>query len=184
MLEKIIVIFARANWCGHCKHFEPIYEKSIENYKNNKYLKDFDIEFENYDMADENRKNSFMLSHFTALDKVEGYPTILINKKTKSKNIYIVTAHTHIDRNDNDEKNDDEAEKNDAADRFLNNISNSLKSLNSDNKILYTMSGGAMINYQTSLTEELYRKKYLKYKSKYIELKNNEKQKNYIEKNI
>ena len=35
-----------------------------------------------------------------------------------------------------------------------------------------TQTGGTMINHQSQLQEEIYRNKYLKYKSKYLELKN------------
>ena len=76
-------------------------------------------------------------------------------------------AHTQVDENIKDKSK----QKQEASKRFLDNITNLIKSLDSDGKILYTQTGGAMINYRTSLQEEILRKKYLKYKSKYLELK-------------
>jgi len=169
MSEKITVILARANWCGHCQHFEPIYEESEKKYKDNKYLQNYTIKFDNFDLANDDVKNGFMLGHYNAMEKISGYPTVLVNitDEKNKKNNYHIIEHTLIDEKIND-KNKQIIE---ASERFLNNISNVLKSLNSDGSILYVQTGGAMVNYQTSMQEELYRKKYLKYKSKYIELK-------------
>jgi len=161
MSDKIKIILARANWCGHCKDFEPIYDLSQIFYKNNKFLKEYNINFENYDMADNDIKNKFMLNHFNAMDQIEGYPTILINIKNKENNKYYNIQHTVRDYKISNNKEQIE----NAALRFLDNISNKIKSLNSDNKILYTQTGGKNQN-------ELYKKKYLKYKSKYLNLKN------------
>ena len=173
MSQEINVVLARANWCSHCKHFEPIFEHSKENYKSVPELKNMNIEFKDFDLADENGKNSFMLSHFSAMDKIEGYPTVLVNIRTKNNNKYIIVPHTVIDEK---VKKNEQIEE--ASNRFINNISNSLKSDSSENKVLYTTQTGGSNSYgqdvygnKTSLIEEKYRAKYLKYKSKYLSLK-------------
>jgi thiol-disulfide isomerase/thioredoxin len=166
MSQEINIVLARANWCGHCQHFEPIFEHSKNIYKNNDELKKLNIEFKDFDLAEDNGKNSFMLSHFNAMDKVEGYPTVLVNVRTKNNNKYLIVPHTVIDEKINKKDQTEEAAK-----RFLQNISNALKSESSENKVLYVQNGGGNLNYQTSLEEEKYRKKYLKYKSKYLRLK-------------
>lgn len=168
MSEKITVILTRANWCIHCQHFEPIFTLSEKDWKNNKYLKDFNLEFKNYDMANDDEKNIFMLEHFNALEKIKGYPTVVININDGKSSKYLLIDHTVIDTNVNKDKQDA-----DASDRFFKNISNAIKSKNSDNKVLYLQTGGSPIyNNQTPIKESIYRNKYLKYKSKYFELKN------------
>jgi thiol-disulfide isomerase/thioredoxin len=171
MSKKITVILAKAGYCGHCKDFEPIYEESRNNYKDDKYLDDQDINFVDYDLATDEGKNNFTITHLEALKMVEGYPTVLVNisDKNKKNNKYYTIDHTVV----NHSINDDEEKNKEASKRFLINLSNLLKSLDSDNKVLYLQTGGGMRNYQTSLKEEIYRKKYLKYKAKYLELKNN-----------
>lgn len=170
MSKKITVILARAGWCGHCKDFEPIFEETRNNYKDEKYLNKHNINFVDYDLATDDGKNNFTINHLDALKMVEGYPTVLVNvyEKDNKNNKYYTIDHTIVNQNikDDSEKNKE------ASKRFLVNISNLIKSLDSDNKVLYLQTGGGMSKYQTSSQEEIYRKKYLKYKSKYLELKN------------
>jgi gas vesicle protein len=92
-----------------------------------------------------------------------------INDKEKRTNKYYTIAHTIA----NEQIKDDTAQIKDASKRFINNISNLIKSIDSDGKVLYTQAqtGGAIKNHQTSLQEETYRKKYLKYKYKYLKFK-------------
>lgn len=169
MSKKITVILAKAGYCTHCKNFEPIFEESTNNYKDDKYLDNRDINFIDYDLATDEGKTNFTISHLEALKMVEGYPTVLVNiyDKNDKKSKYYTIDHTVVNHNINDKEKKKEASK-----RFLNNLSNLLKSLESGNKVLYLQTGGGMRNYQTSLKEEIYRKKYLKYKAKYLELKN------------
>lgn len=171
MSKVITVILARAGWCGHCQHFEPIFEETKKNYKKDNFLNKHKINFVDYDLATDEGKNNFTLNHFEALKMVEGYPTVIVNvyEKEKKDNKYYTISHTVVDDNI---KNDFDKKK-DASGRFLNNVSNLIKSLESDNKILYMQTGGSMNNNRTSLQEEMYRIKYLKYKTKYIGLKIN-----------
>jgi len=167
MTQQINVILARANWCGYCKHFEPIFEHSKNIYKNNDVLKELDINFEDYDFAEDSVKNSFMVSHMNAMDKIQGYPTVMVNIRSKNNNKYLVVSHTMVDEKVNEKNRIEEAAK-----RFIENLSNIIKSENSENKVLYKQNGGNIFyNSQLSPEEEKYRKKYLKYKSKYLKLK-------------
>lgn len=166
MSNKISVILTRANWCPHCHHFEPIYNIAKDIYKEFEELKNYEINFEDYDLADDDIKNTFMVNHYDIKDKIKGYPTVFVNLKNKNKhtNNYLTIDHTTI----NDEiKEIDQHEE--AAKRFIKNIVNVLNTNNSDNKVLYIQKGG----YNKDLEhEKTYKKKYLKYKSKYLELKN------------
>ena len=73
MLNKITVILARANWCGHCHRFKPIFEESMLNYTEDEYLKNQDIEFVNYDLADDTDETNFTFNHYEGLKMIEGY---------------------------------------------------------------------------------------------------------------
>jgi thiol-disulfide isomerase/thioredoxin len=158
---EITIILIRADWCSYCKHFEPIFAIAEKIYKSNDYLNKYKINFENYDFADKDKKNIFIMNHFNVMNKINGFPTVLL----KNNNEYKLVNHTTI----NDKLNIKEEEKI-AANKFLDNIINILKSNESENKILYTQ-GKEIQEGGEQLQEELYKKKYLKYKSKYLELK-------------
>lgn len=176
MTQKISIILTRANWCPHCQHFEPIFEIAKNIYTKHDYLKDFEIGFEDYDLANDDVKNTFMLNHYDIKDKILGYPTVFINLKNKTSklNNYFTIDHTVIDNNIDESKQHTEAAK-----IFLENIANGLKSFNSENKVLFIQKGGNKLN-QCSIggglndlkNEPIYKEKYLKYKSKYLKLKN------------
>ena len=71
-------------------------------------------------------------------------------------------------------KGQDEKALESAADEFIDNIVNKYKSILSGNKELHMrVQKGGMTDYMTSMSEVEYRNKYLKYKSKYLALKNN-----------
>lgn len=181
MSQEISVILTRANWCPHCKHFEPIFKlaEEISESGTNKFLKDYKIKFEDYDLADNDVKNTFTLNHYDIKDKIEGYPSLFVNfkNKTSKSNDYVQIDHTVI--NNELSKNKQET---DAAERFLKNIVNSLKEIGSDNKISYVQQGGEQNNSKCGLNfdnnnivggeNDKYKSKYLKYKSKYLKLKN------------
>ena len=172
--NKITIILIRAEWCGHCKNFEPIYKKAEEIYKNAQngsktkktngeetnreeiieFLKEYDIKFENYDHSDESVKNIYMINHGENKNQIEGYPTIFVKIEKNGINEYKTINHTF----------DDSTQKKDAETRFLENIMNVIKTQKSDNKILYIQQGGN--------NDEIYKIKYQKYKSKYLKLKN------------
>lgn len=167
MSEKIVVILAKANWCSHCQRFGPVFDYVNDIYKSHDDFKNLDIKFESYDLADEAEKTNFVLSHYNAMEKVDGYPTVMV--KTIKNNKLNYTIINHVEAQNINDKND----ISNAANIFIENILNCLKSINSENKSLYVQVGGKIpISYdKTSLKEEIYRKKYLKYKSKYLNLK-------------
>ena len=175
MSQKINVILAWAHWCHFCNDFKPIYVMAKEIYKKSKEIDNYDIEFEDYNLAEDDIKNIFKLNHFEIQDKITGYPTIFINIKNteKKNNEYLQIEQTII--NENEKKNNKKQLYEVAAKKFITNIINALKNINSDNRVLITQQGGNINNNESKrnfLNEELYKKKYLKYKSKYLELKN------------
>jgi thiol-disulfide isomerase/thioredoxin len=170
MSKKITVILARASWCPHCQHFESIYKMANDLSKKHKFLKDYEIEFKNYDLADDSVKNTFALNHNGAQEKIQGYPTVLVNLNNSPPK-YNTVEHTVINGEFANESEQELLEEK-AAERFLENIVNLIKNNNSGNKVLHIQNGGNMINKLTQNFDEIYRKKYLKYKSKYLELKN------------
>ena len=174
MSKQIIVILVKTSWCGHCNNFKPIFNEATENYKLPEDLKDYKVQFKCYDMETVNDKNNLTVEHNGALNMINGYPTVLIctyDNDNRNKKYYQID-HTVV----NDDIENDSEKIKDASDRFLSNIYNSIKSINSEGKILYMQAGGngfkTVSKYQSSMTESIYRNKYLKYKAKYTELKN------------
>ena len=68
--SKAKIILFKADWCGHCQNFLPKWEKLQNKYKN-KY------NFETYDSD----KNQDIANKY----KIQGYPTLYIEKNNKSK---------------------------------------------------------------------------------------------------
>lgn len=145
MSQKISIILTRANWCPHCQHFEPIFENAKKLYKKNDYLKDLEIGFEDYDLANDDVRNTFMLNHNDIKDKIQGYPTVFVNlkNKTSKQNDYFTIEHTV---KNNDDNVDESKQIEQAAMKFLINVSNGLKNLDSENKVLFIQKGGNNLN--------------------------------------
>jgi thiol-disulfide isomerase/thioredoxin len=162
--KNITILLAKANWCGHCQRFAPVFEYSENTYKENSYLKDYDIKFKSFDLADDDEKKNFMLSYLEAFNKVDGYPTILMIKKNNERLNYYHIDHVEV----NNPEDRDQIKS--SSEIFIKNIENVLKSIDSENKSLFVQVGGKTDN-KTLLSEEIYRNKYLKYKSKYLNLK-------------
>lgn len=204
------VVLVKANWCGHCKYFFPIFAKAhkLNKDKNIKFIS-FDTKTGEkiiHDLSDddvpmfsptsENKNNTkfknlsegnFDEEYALLGTKIEGFPTVFVimleNGKPVKKNMI---SHTVMESK---EKNLDPAAK-----RFIQNISDGFKSLESDSKKLYVQSniepnleseskhsqeGGNLSNKKSceqtcSINNKNninYESKYLKYKSKYLELK-------------
>lgn len=165
MKQEIIIILTKAGYCSHCKNFEPIFTIAKNIYKSNDFFKNFNVKFEDYDMVNNDIKNTFTINHNSIKDKIQWYPTVFVNiRDTNDKNniinVYLPIEHTVVDT-----KIDEKNQQQEAAKRFLQNIINSIKTMESENKITYMQTGG-----EKSLNDN-YKKKYLKYKSKYHELK-------------
>lgn len=164
MEKEILIILVKSGICGYCINFKPIYKISENIYKSNDFLNKYDIKFEDYDMDNNDIKNIFIINHNDIKDKIKWYPTIFINIRDGNNaiNSYLPIEHTIINHEINEKNQEKEAAK-----RFLENIVNGIKTLESDSNTLYIQQGGLNI-----LNDEMYKKKYLKYKSKYYELKN------------
>ena len=70
------VILSKVEWCGHCKDFLPVFNKSKNLIKNNNMFKNVNMDFEVYDM--EQDKGIFETKYGELVDKVEGYPTVFL----------------------------------------------------------------------------------------------------------
>jgi thiol-disulfide isomerase/thioredoxin len=74
--KRLKVILSKVDWCGHCKDFLPVFNESKNLIKNNKTLKNVNVDFEVYDM--EQDKGIFQTKYEKLVDKVEGYPTVFL----------------------------------------------------------------------------------------------------------
>lgn len=162
---KIHIILTKAEWCIHCKHFTPIFNKTIDlkeedNFFKNVTFKEYILEKEDPTASSDLNKLNYDFPNL--VDKIEGYPTIFIIINKDEKQIIDNINQTSIDNNNNSE--DDQLTI--AALEFLNNIKNKIKTMISDKKDLYLPQQGGF----TNTNEIIYRKKYIKYKSKYLEL--------------
>ena len=68
--KQVSMILVKANWCGYCKKFLPVWN-TIQNYEKYKNLVNY-VTLDADDNPEEIKKY-----------KVEGYPTILINSDGK-----------------------------------------------------------------------------------------------------
>jgi thiol-disulfide isomerase/thioredoxin len=136
--NELKVILSKVAWCGHCTNFLPVFNKSQKLTKNNKYLKDTNVNFEVYDMEEDLEK--FKSNNYEdLLPQINGYPTVIVTSLKNGKRV-----NTEIIDHSSDPL------------EFINTVGETY------NKLV-SQSGG----YE----EELYKQKYLKYKSKYTELK-------------
>lgn len=67
--EHVSVILFKANWCGYCKKFEPIYDKVAAWLNDNKIAHVFKFEHQN-------PKHEKVINSFN----VKGFPLIVIHK--------------------------------------------------------------------------------------------------------
>ena len=136
--KELKVILSKVGWCGHCTDFLPVFNESKKLIKNNKTLKNVNVDFEVYDM--EQDKGIFETKYAELVDKVEGYPTVFLAQI----------------KNDKLSKTIEIGHKKDPED-FVKLIGDAYKSFSNQ-------TGG-------NLEDDMYKQKYLKYKSKYILLK-------------
>lgn len=165
MSQEILIILAKAGYCKYCKDFKPIYEIAKDKCKLNDFLKDYNIKFDDYDMANNDVRNTFMITHNKIKDQIKWYPTVFVNIRNTSDKKNMINEYRPIEHTIIDPKIDEKKQQEEAAKRFLENIKNGIKTLQSDSKTNYIQTGGTSKN-------EIYKSKYLKYKSKYYELKN------------
>jgi thiol-disulfide isomerase/thioredoxin len=84
--QELKVILSKVAWCGHCTNFLPVFNKSQKLTKNNKYLKDINVNFEVYDM--EKDLNKFKSNNYEdLLPQINGYPTVIVTSLKNGKRV-------------------------------------------------------------------------------------------------
>ncbi len=146
------IIVAKTNWCGHCKAFTPVLNDLIKN--NNKFndiKKKFNIDnvnIEVFDYENDKDKQEYKNKYYSLF--VDGYPSVYGLYEKGNEKFAFKIDHVEVRENNNI---DDQSKK------FINNIITAFN----NNK---SQSGG---------TQNIspYYNKYLKYKNKYLTLKQN-----------
>jgi thiol-disulfide isomerase/thioredoxin len=160
MSKDLKVILVKADYCGHCRDFLPIYEKAIELAEESFSYAEFIIE------EMDKRINPIAYENFKSkygeeiLSKIEGYPTVVLIFEKDGKKIDTQIDHTV-------------GEKNEAAKRFLNNLNNKYNTLKSDSKkefVSVNQQQGGDCKVNNVEYNDKYKVKYIKYKSKYLSL--------------
>lgn len=139
------VILLKSSLCGYCAEFEPIYNNIKKKY-NKKY------HFESFDISDDNEIKKLQQKYNDIYEKYKdtGVPTVLLKVNEKVGEILIPQI------NEKTEENIKEATK-----LFYKNLKKVKKTMNSNKYKVYTQNGG----------DEYYKHKYLKYKQKYLLMK-------------
>lgn len=159
--SECIVVLVKADWCGHCKEFKPIYEQANKEiganseYKNIKFIS-YDTqtkELINHHKDDKNgnykdKSTKPTYPYANEIGEVEGYPTIFVIVEKNDDNEKKILKKAIENRGSNSKE-------------FNEIIIKTIKNLESDGKRETVLVGGN-INYEL---------KYQKYKSKYLELK-------------
>jgi thiol-disulfide isomerase/thioredoxin len=83
MNTKYIVILSKVDWCGHCKNFLPFFNESQNLIKNNENLKDVNLNFEIFEMTEEEKKEEFK-KKYPELN-VDSFPTVFLAKSIDNK---------------------------------------------------------------------------------------------------
>ncbi len=162
MSKDLKVILAKADYCGHCKDFLPIFERTVELAK--KELPNAEFVIEEMDtrikpMSHDNFKKNYGEDIY---NKVQGYPTVILILEKDGKKTDTTVEHAA-----------GELEK--SAEKFLNNVVNGYKTLKSGVGKSYVsvenQEGGSCCKVnKVDNSDEKYKAKYIKYKSKYLEL--------------
>jgi thiol-disulfide isomerase/thioredoxin len=165
MTEKTDILLIKANWCGHCKRFEPIFKNTEAIIKNNDFFKDKNINLKSFDFAENGIKENFENEYGKVSKYIDGFPTVIIRHEKKNNVKYTLIDTAHEDETIKENKRLDHATHN-----FIKNIKNGYDSL--------TIQQGGNYEHmlektlENELSEMYYKKKYLHYKNKYLELKN------------
>jgi thiol-disulfide isomerase/thioredoxin len=170
---EIKVVLVKANWCGHCRTFEPLYEEAKKKYKNIDYLKNI-TDFIKYDV--QNEKEDFIDDYSEKIfSSIVGYPTVLLIISDNDKHKGDENKHKTYEINTT-KKTDTQTESK-AINEFLKNIESKLKTIFSPNKDTHinteteeekVHTGGEIIKNNINYID--YKKKYYKYKHKYLKL--------------
>lgn len=148
--------------CGHCNHFFPIFKEASENKpecgKKIKYIS-LDVVDDKTLNHPENKEVSMGINYKNYIDTIEvrGYPTILVLVEDDNK----IQSQKEIVNRGN------------TVEEFNKNVESVIKSFESDSKSETIMLGGNRNGNRNGNGNRNYESKYLKYKSKYLELKKN-----------
>ena len=147
--KELKVILSKVGWCGHCTDFLPVFNESKNLIKNNKILKNVNVDFEVYDM--EQDKGIFETKYSNLVDKVEGYPTVFL-AQIKNEKLSKTVEIGHSKDPEDFVKLISDAYKSFSKQTGGNNNENDLKT-------------------ESNIIDDPYKQKYLKYKAKYLKLK-------------
>lgn len=182
MSANFDVILVKANWCGHCKHFEPIFENTKKYFKENKST----INFKSFDFANESVKNDFDKEYGAFSQYIDGFPTIFIKYEKDNDVKYTTVEPSKQDINVEESLRLRKATKEFAnniikGSKSFTNINNSQKggkkqtSLPHDDNSINKVGGSYENMLEKSLKKQLsdlyYKRKYIKFKTKYLKLK-------------
>lgn len=73
--KELYVVLFYAEWCPHCQHMKPEWEKMKHNYENNDYVKIIDVESADTNKNDIVEEINKRISPNTV--NIDGYPTIM-----------------------------------------------------------------------------------------------------------
>lgn len=165
--KNVQVILVKSNTCHYCQRFEPVYEYSRNNIKSlaNKY----GLTYSTFDVQNDIDRIKLNAEHpecskIMSGDKM-GVPTVFINVSENGKSKYHIVEHVIPD-------DDSPTDIKNSSNKFMDNVHNKLKTIESDGKIEYIHTGGDLgLELDRNLDRKLYKEKYLKYKEKYMSLK-------------
>jgi thiol-disulfide isomerase/thioredoxin len=165
------IILTKTLTCPYCIDFTPIWDSAVKKNNLSKQLGGKKINFRSYNMKDQGDVNSLNQDYMGLTQLIEGYPTVFAYFKHDGKTKVVQVEHTSIPRgNSMLGGTNNNKEIDDAANKFLNNITNAYKTATSDNKAVHVdVQDGGNLNI---FSNSAYKGKYLKYKAKYLELKN------------
>ena len=159
---KTKVILAKADFCGHCHAFLPIFKKAIELAKKDKEISNSEFIIKEMDTSIEPMAHKNFESEYgnDTLSLISGYPTVIILMEVDGDKKIGTVEHTGGDTES-------------AAANFIENIKNGIKTIGSQNKDFYLRvkkQEGGTCGLDTPVFEDKYKAKYIKYKSKYLDL--------------
>ncbi len=159
---KTKVILAKADFCGHCHAFLPIFKRAIELAKKDKEIVDTEFIIKEMDSSIEPMAHKNFESEYgnDTLSLISGYPTVVILMDVDGEKKIGTVEHTGGDTES-------------AAINFIQNVKNGIKTIGSENKDFYIRvkkQEGGTCGLDTQVLEDKYKAKYIKYKSKYLEL--------------
>ena len=174
----ITIVLTKMTWCSHCKDFQEIFDNIKSRLGYNKLLKNKEVVLETYDM--EQSEALFAEKYSDYMSKIDGYPTVFIFvKNNKNKMQGDTIEHTVIEPINNKNK---KKLLNNATDMFISKVESKYKSVIDENGNEYVnvetvMKGGAeKCKLEAVMVGggkgEDYKQKYIKYKTKYLNLLN------------